>query len=170
MNFSENSLKCEFEKLRDEFLKHPTIDVQDKVDRLASDFLNANVCDVDVLVEMMSSEGIYRHRDLLVEHKAKIDYCRMLQNLSPQLIAEQVDKLLRWGCDPDDLVDDMSVKDIELNILQLMHNGASAEKLINRLNDEGEKNFLFWNRELFEAYYDASCLAFPKNPLQSATA
>ena len=164
-------LQGEFNELKEQFAKkHNVIDLQDIADHLSCQFLEAGVDDVDLLLEMMSSESIYRHHDELIEHGAHIDYKRMLHNLSPQLVGAQADKLLLWGCDADDLIDCMSTNGIEENILSLMHNGASADKLINRLDDDGERSFLFWNRELFEQYYEPFQLTFLRSKFQvSAT-
>jgi len=165
---TKNFLKGEFEELKKEFKKNRN--VQDIVDHLCVQFLEAGVKDFDTLLEMMSSDSIYYHHDALVEKGAKIDFKRMLGGLSPQLVANQVNKLLLWGCDPDDLVDRMYTKDIEENIILLMDSGATAEKIVTRLDDDGEKSFLFWNRELFEAYYSALELYTSKSKFKIANA
>lgn len=161
-------LQGEFEELKEAFSKHQ--DTQDVADHLCVQFLEAGVTDFDTLLEMMSSDSIYRHHDDLVAKGARIDYKRMLEKLSPQLIANQVNLLLKWGCDPDDLVDNMYTKDIEENIIMLMDAGATAEKVVTRLDNDGEKSFLFWNRELFEAYYDAFELITSRSKFQLSSA
>lgn len=161
-------LKDEFKELKDAFKKGNN--VQDMTDHLACQFLEAGVTDFDVLLEMMSSECIFRHHDALISKGAKIDHDRMLKRLSPQLIANRLDLLLLWGCNADSLIDSMYTKDIEENVISLMANGASAEKLIGRLNEDGERAWLYWNRSLLETYYSEVDLIYSREILRLASA
>jgi hypothetical protein len=94
----------------------------------------------------------------------------MLKRLSPQLIANRLDLLLLWGCSADSLIDSMYTNDIKENVISLMANGASAEKLIGRLNEDGERAWLYWNRSLLETYYSEADLIYSREILRLASA
>lgn len=145
----KNFLQNEFKELKAAFKKGKN--VQDSTNHLVSQFLEAGVTDDD-LPEMMSPDGVFRHHQELVDHKIAIDDNRMIAGLSPQLIAKKLDVLLLWDCDPDVLIKHMNYSDIEKYIIPLLNGGASSDKVIERLRDEGESAWIYRNRLLLEEY------------------
>ena len=141
MNVKTKSFyRQEFKEFRKAFKDGGKVST-DIVDHLAMKFLEAGVRD-HVLLEMMSSESIYRHFDEITACGMKIDFSRMLDRLSPQLIATNLEKFTSWGFSAESLMDHMNYLDIEKNMDTLFEAGLSPDKFISKLHEEGEKVWL----------------------------
>lgn len=217
-----------FESLKEEYYSNGCRSViQEQADKNCMSFLEAGVTDLELLLEMMSSESINRHFKAFTKLGVHIDTKRMLEAMSPQAIPNQIDVLkercdiddivdnmyiddiqehlfklmcagasiermkkrfesegrkinyeqlldglsskkiaknlnllLRWECDPDDIVSRISTKDVEDNIIMLMYNGAQSSVIAQKLRRAGEYDYLLFNRALFEAYYPHESLHY----------
>ena len=171
---SSDCIDCHFEKIMDYGMR---VDFSRMLDKLSPQLIAANLEKFiswgfrpEMLMNHMYYPDIEQNMDILFdaglpsdkfitklhEEGEKVWLCN---NLSPELLAKNLDRLRLWECDPDLIVDRMYVDDIETNIVLLMSSGASADKLIARLRSNDESSWVSFNWDLFRAYYPSRDLA-----------
>ena len=135
---TKNYLLGKFEELKRAYDNHENrLVIQEKADHLCLQFLEAGVTEIELLLEMMSWEGISRHYEKLSKLGVRINTKEMLESLSSQAICEHLTSLCGY-CDVDDVIDNMYIDDVQENLFELMHLGASIERVKARFDSEGK--------------------------------
>lgn len=141
----QEAIREHFELLYKCYLKHE--DVSEEANEDALKFLEAG-CDSEILLEMMSSDGIYRKLDDFFSRGIAVNMSRLAERLSSTLLSNRLAYLLDKGMSITDAIQNMNSSDVEENRDILYDHGLSFSDLMKFLNGQGERFWIAFNKDV----------------------